>query len=146
MWHPIRSLSLQAGLAAVAALLCGWGLAQTPLQPAQPGGSSETPPPGVASGPKAEGKPDESGLRREGTELVDQVGQFKVSRARTIFVMAQGNRQLVALENLNLERVVKMVSGNPEASNWVITGTVTENRGNNYLLVRRAVLKSQAKP
>lgn len=83
---------------------------------------------------------------REGAELVDQLGQFKISADRVLFVPADGRRQLIGLENLNLERVVKAVTANPEPGTWMVTGTVTEYRANNYILIRRAILKSRVKP
>jgi hypothetical protein len=82
---------------------------------------------------------------REGAELVDQLGQFKISADRVLFVPADGRRQLIGLENLNLERVLKAVTANPQAGTWMVTGTVTEYRANNYILIRRAILKSRVK-
>jgi hypothetical protein len=82
-------------------------------------------------------------LLREGTELTDQFGQFKLSGNRVVFVLAEGNRQLVGLENLALERVLKTITDNPQPGNWLVTGTVTEYRAINYVLIRRAILKSR---
>ncbi len=145
MRHPVRLLSLVGGgLTGLAALLTSWALAQGPFPPSQTRGDAASPPPVAAAPPKAESKSVELGQLREGTELVDQRAQFRVSRERTILVLAEGHRQLVVLENLCLERVVKMLAANPEAGNWLVTGMVTEYRGSNYVLLRRAVLKGPA--
>jgi hypothetical protein len=128
----------------MAALLTGWALAQGPFPSTQPRGTATKPPPAAATDAKPESKPAEAIQLREGMELVDQLGQFKVSHERTIVALAEGNRQLIVLENLCLERVVKILAGNPEAGNWLVSGTVTEYRGANYVLLRRAVLKGQS--
>jgi hypothetical protein len=47
------------------------------------------------------------------------------------------------LENLNLERVASVINENPEQLQWSVSGTITEYRGANYLLVSRATLKSK---
>ena len=83
---------------------------------------------------------------REGTELVDQLGTFTPAGDRLIFVLSDGKRRLIGLENLNLERISRAMADNPESVTWMITGTVTEYRGVNYLFVRRAMLKSRPSP
>jgi hypothetical protein len=82
-------------------------------------------------------------LLREGTELVNQLGQFKLSGQRVVFIAADGRRQLEGLENLSLERIVKEISASSDPRTWLVTGTVTEFQGGNYLLVRRAIQKSR---
>lgn len=116
------------------ALLMGLALAPRAAQPLAQG----QPAPAAAQAPAA-AEP----LLREGTELVDQVGQFKLSGQRVIFILADGKRQLEGLENLSLERIAKEISGNPDPRTWLVTGTVTEFQGSNYLLVRRAIQKSR---
>jgi hypothetical protein len=80
---------------------------------------------------------------REGTELVDQRGVFKVFQGRAAFLPVDGKRQLICLENLNLERVVRTIADNPEQLQWLVSGSITEYRGSNYLLVSRAILKGK---
>ena len=82
-------------------------------------------------------------LMREGAELTDQLGEFKFSGDRTLFVAGPEKRRFVVLENLNLERVGRILSDNPDALEWSVSGTVTEYRGSNYLYVRRATLRSR---
>lgn len=80
------------------------------------------------------------GRLREGTEVVDQLGHFETANQRLVFVADRGKVPMVGLENLNLERVARAVSGYPGQLRWRVSGTVTEYRGVNYLLVRRAVV------
>jgi hypothetical protein len=89
----------------------------------------------------------ESGFRtREGTEMLGQLGCFRRAGDRLVFTPAGSHQQLIALENLNLERIARVIADNPERLRpleWNVTGTVTEFRGDNYLFVRRASLRSR---
>jgi len=78
---------------------------------------------------------------REGTVLTDVWGCFKATGDRITFVANTGNLTLVALENLNLERIARAVADTPAQLEWKVTGTVTEYGGANFLLVERAILK-----
>ncbi|HVX16079.1 MAG TPA: hypothetical protein VHC22_33145 [Pirellulales bacterium] len=80
-------------------------------------------------------------LRREGTQLRDEQGRFQPVGDRLTFLSSAGV-SYIGLENLNLERVGKIVSASPEAVDWYITGTVTEYQGANYLLISRARRKA----
>ena len=73
---------------------------------------------------------------------MDQTGQFRISGGRVVFLTADGQRRLVGLENLNLERIAKTVAETPQPLDWDVTGTITEYRGANFLLIHRAVLRS----
>lgn len=88
--------------------------------------------------PTAEG----SDRLREGVAL-DVVGSFKLTGDRIMFYSAADQRRFGALENLNLERIARMVSDSPDPLQWSVSGTVTEYQGANYLLISRAVLKSK---
>jgi hypothetical protein len=79
---------------------------------------------------------------REGTQLADRLGHFLTSGGRVVFVTADGKSRLVGLENLNLERIARTIADSPHDLQWEVTGTITEYRGANFLLVDRAVLKS----
>ena len=79
---------------------------------------------------------------REGTELKDVLGYFTITGSRVTFIEAEGGNRFAGLENLNLERISKMISRAPKQMDWEVSGEVTEYRGANFLLVRRAVLKS----
>jgi len=80
---------------------------------------------------------------REGTELVDQPGRFEPAGERLIFVLAPAGGRLVALENLNLERISRSVAGSPGPLDWLVSGTVTEYRGTRFLLIQRAVVRTE---
>ncbi len=86
--------------------------------------------------------PDGTDRMREGTTL-EVHGSFKQTGDRIMFYSAGDNRRLGTLENLNLERIARMVSESPDPLEWTVSGTVTEFQGANYLLVTRAVLKSK---
>ncbi len=85
------------------------------------------------------------GRIREGSRLVDQIGEFQKSGDQINFFAKEGNGAVRVLENLALERVARVLDDNPTMRVWSVTGTITEFRGENYLLVTRAVLKAQPK-
>jgi hypothetical protein len=82
-------------------------------------------------------------LRREGSQLQDEAGRFITSGNRLTFIAATG-AHFVGLENLNLERVGKIVTASPDSVEWFVTGSVTEYQGSNYLLISRARRKPSA--
>jgi hypothetical protein len=88
--------------------------------------------------------PQEDGHLREGTELHDLLGTFQVADGR--MVLSTSSRRYLVLENLNLERVARLVGDLGQAGTWSVSGTVTEFQGTNFLLIRRAQLKSQRLP
>jgi hypothetical protein len=94
-----------------------------------------------AAGPAALPAPE--GQLREGLELADQPGSFKMAGDRVVFFLAGGKQQLIGLENLNVERIQRILTDNTEPLEWFVTGTVTEFRGTNYLFVRRATFKNR---
>ncbi len=95
------------------------------------------------AGTPAKSPPPQANLRvREGTEIVDQLGYFQISGDRVVFFTADGQRRFAGLENLQLERIARVVADTPQPLQWGVTGTITEYRGANFLLVRRAILKS----
>lgn len=80
---------------------------------------------------------------REGTELVNSPGHFRTIGDRVAFFTQDEKTRLLGLENLNLERIAQAITQNPEHLKWRVTGVVTEFRGENYLLIQRAVLESE---
>ncbi len=96
----------------------------------------------VATG-ALEGMPRTADRLREGTELVDQPGTFRTTGDRITFFTDLGGGRFVVLENLALERVGRAIEDNPRPLDWLVTGTMTEYRGENLLLLHRAVLRSQ---
>jgi len=81
---------------------------------------------------------------REGTEIVEQRGRFIVSGDRALFITADDHRRFTVLENLNLERIAKAVTEHPDRLHWNISGMVTEYRGENYLLIKRATVRTRS--
>jgi hypothetical protein len=126
-----------------AVLLLGAALAGTTVSTATSEEAGRKPPSATA-GREA---PPQGNLRvREGTEIVDQSGQFRTIGDRVIFFTADGKRRFVGLENLSLERIAQTIAESPQTLHWDVTGTVTEYRGANFLLVRRAILKTGMQP
>jgi hypothetical protein len=121
------------------ALLLGAALSGAPASKATEEDTRPTSPPanhGSSTSPL-------DGLRvREGTEIVDQPGHFQRTGDRVIFSTADGKRRFIGLENLNLERIARTVADSPPTLQWGVTGTITEYRGTNFLLIHRAILKS----
>lgn len=123
-WPHARRCGYCLALAAVASLS---GLAAQPTsQRAKP-----------ADAPSAASK---TMLHREGTKIKDEPGRFALVGNRINFVTSAGV-QYVCLENLNLERVARIMGSTPDTVEWVISGTVTEYQGSNYLLIERSTRK-----
>ena len=76
---------------------------------------------------------------REGSRLLDVVGKFKVAGEHVFFYPDDSSDSFRVLENLSLERVNQILGGSRESQQWVISGSVTEYNGANYLLVTKAV-------
>ncbi|MEX2138718.1 MAG: hypothetical protein WD894_05615 [Pirellulales bacterium] len=85
------------------------------------------------------------GRWREGSKLVDVPGQFKISGDRVAFHSVDGKTRFACLENLNSERVARIVGESPETLDWSVQGTITEFKSENYLLVTQAVINSRAR-
>lgn len=136
---PLRSvpLALATGLVSLAV---AWSL------------KAETPPAGVklplaGAGQTAGPKSDEGGKRlREGTRLIDVAGRFDSTSDRSVFYPADADESYKVLENLALERIHKVLEETRagDKPQWIISGTVTEFAGGNYLLVTKAVIKPPA--
>ncbi len=80
---------------------------------------------------------------REGTELVDQGGRFRIIGDRAAFYPSESSGRFLVLENLNLQRIVQRISENPFPLKWRVSGIVTEYYGSNYLLVRSAIVEPE---
>ena len=80
---------------------------------------------------------------REGTELQDVLGTFRLTGDRATFYPADGTGKFGGLENQTLERVATVIAADPASMEWLVTGTITEFRGNNYILLTRAILKAK---
>ncbi len=102
---------------------------------------------GTIAGQSVEiGQRKRSGRLREGTKIVDQLGYFETKGGESVTFIVEtedGILDFGGLENLNLERIVRTLSENPNRLTWSITGTVTEYQGANFLQIERAVLKTK---
>lgn len=96
----------------------------------------------TAPGTPEQTVPSEDRLR-EGTELLDQPGTFRLTGDRITFFTDLGRGRFVVLENLALQRVGRAIEDNPDPLQWLVTGAITEFRGENFLLVHRAVLRNR---
>lgn len=81
---------------------------------------------------------------REGTRWQNERGIFTLVGDRVTFTNQQ-KQNFVVLENLNLERIVRTIEENRTVTDadtleWNIDATVTEFRGQNFILVSRSVL------
>jgi hypothetical protein len=93
------------------------------------------------SGPTADAANSER--LREGTKLMNELGSFERKGGdRLSFRIHKTKREFACLENLNLERIAAAVADTPDLE-WLVSGTVTEFRGTNCLLVTQAVLKTK---
>jgi hypothetical protein len=75
--------------------------------------------------------------------LTDVAGEFQSTGDRILFQPRDRKSGLLVLENLALERVARALEEIREPGLWSVSGTVTEFRGANYLLITRAVLKAK---
>ncbi|HMS95000.1 MAG TPA: hypothetical protein PKA03_07240 [Tabrizicola sp.] len=80
--------------------------------------------------------------QREGARLTDVHGLFELTGDRVAFFPGAGRESYRLLENLALERVAQVISESRTRQEWMVSGTLTEFRGANYLLLTKAVIKS----
>ena len=80
--------------------------------------------------------------QREGTRLIDVGGRFELAGDRVTFHPASSRESYRLLENLALERVGQVLSESRAKQEWTVSGTLTEFRGANYLLLTKAVIKT----
>ena len=78
--------------------------------------------------------------QREGTTFQGRRMTVRKTGNRTTLYCDNSNERYICLENLNLERILRAMEENPTRSVWKIDGTYTEFYGENYILIRRAVV------
>jgi hypothetical protein len=81
-------------------------------------------------------------LLRQGTELDNVIGEFQSTGDRILFQPRDREAGWLVLENLALERVARAVEEIRQPGLWSVSGTLTEFRGANFLLISRAVLRA----
>ena len=122
----------------LAALACaGFLLAQNPSVRAPELGNA----PAVA--PAKAGATKEKQKLREGSKLDDVRGRFDFAGERMAFYPSGETESYRVLENLTLERIWQTTQDSNRRDEWLVSGTVTEYRGANYLLVTKAVIRLQ---
>ncbi|MDR3108926.1 MAG: hypothetical protein LBU65_04455 [Planctomycetaceae bacterium] len=91
--------------------------------------------------PNAEIKPTVPKKRqREGTSFQSQDVVFRQIGTRTSAFFQPGNERYTCLENQCLDRAMKVVNDTQEQTYWKIDGEFTEFQGENFLIIKRAVL------
>lgn len=77
---------------------------------------------------------------REGTELTDLSGTFRIQAERIVFVdMSNPQAHYRCLENLMLQRVYQSIRDDDRDNSWIVQGRITEYLGENYILLERVV-------
>ena len=77
---------------------------------------------------------------REGTAFKDLHVFFRQIDDRTALYTVEDNRRFMCLENLALERILTTMQEMPERYYWKVDGEFTEFRGENFIIIRRAVV------
>lgn len=80
---------------------------------------------------------------REGTCFRGKRVFFRTVGQRTMLYYLNEAEGYVCLENLNLERILNAMAERPGRGLWTVDGEFTEFRGENYILIKRAVLSPQ---
>lgn len=138
LWSRLPGRFRRGMLVAFATLLIGWSAAWSQIPPPRMPAAPESPAPVNLSNRTSKDR------LREGTELQDARGYFRFVNDRVVFFRTGGDARYIGLENLNLERIAAEITNNPTQLEWTVVGSVTEYRGANYLMVRRAVLARTA--
>ena len=107
--------------------------------------AARVPQQGTAAIDADQGEAREEPIRRvrEGSVLKRQTGSFTMLGDRIVFQSEGEEDVLMVLENLMLERVWKVLQ-ETSPRQWIVSGSVTEYRGRNYLLLERAVVRAQS--
>ncbi|GAB6186585.1 hypothetical protein [Thermopirellula anaerolimosa] len=83
---------------------------------------------------------------REGTTLRGLVGSIRPVGDRWTLFLSQRDERYILLENLALERILRTNASFTESPDWTVDGTVTEFRGQNYLLIEKALIGKVTAP
>ena len=106
----------------LATLLAPGLLANTPAPETAPGNDKET-----------------HGQRLREGEVIEAIGTLELVGDGATFRPREGQVTLRVLENLALERVARVLGESRDEREWIISGTVTEYRGANYILIQKAI-------
>ena len=86
---------------------------------------------------EAEAQSSSEKILREGTRVESRPAECRSEGERLTILLPDTTRALTALENLATQRIQKAVLDDPSDKQWIITGTVTEFQGRNYILIER---------
>lgn len=88
--------------------------------------------------PKDQDKGKDASRWREGHRIENVTVSFQISETERFLVTITSEKGLTALENLALERIADAMRVDSADNRWVVTGRITEFRGQNYLWIERA--------
>jgi hypothetical protein len=148
-WFPQLLTALDrapmAGLVCAAALLFGVTLAWS-RSAAAPNNTTSALRAGVSSQALEAGQKvldnDKTLRHREGGQIINQSGYFHNTGDRVSFVSADNESRFITLENSHLERVTQTIADSANQLEWVVSGTISEYGGANFLMLNRAELKN----
>lgn len=89
-------------------------------------------------GKPSDGMSDPMKMLREGGRIESRKMRAKPAGEDIVWEDEENHQTFISLENLALERVWQTVNADGNERLWTVTGTVTEYRGRNYILVERA--------
>ena len=93
----------------------------------------------------SEDQPSGGFILREGTQVDSRTAICRSSGDRLILEIDNFPKQIVALENLSAQRVMEALYTDPNDRYWSITGTITEFRGSNFMLLQKVNRDSRRK-
>lgn len=83
---------------------------------------------------------------REGTAFKDKYVFFRETGDQIVLYTVEDNQRFACLKNLALERILTTIQVKPERQFWKIAGEFTEFRGENFVLIHRAVVAQSPSP
>jgi hypothetical protein len=136
-----------AGLIAALSLMCSLAFAtrgeEPKTTPADPPSTPAAPQNVAGPAPTKPGPSKPAERLREGTKLIDETGTFQSVGDRVSFIPGGDKDSYRVLENLALQRISAALDEGRGPRQWVVSGTITEFKGSNYLLVTKASINLQ---
>lgn len=75
---------------------------------------------------------------REGARIESKIMRAKLAGENIVWEADDSKKSFDSLENLALERVLQAVHADGSERPWIVTGTITEFKGRNFILLERA--------
>ncbi|MEZ6135032.1 MAG: hypothetical protein R3C53_09005 [Pirellulaceae bacterium] len=83
-------------------------------------------------------------ILREGTRIESKAGECRSDGERLAITFNDGkSHTMIALENLAAQRILQAVSDDSNDKGWIVTGSVTEFQGRNFILLERVTRVSK---